>query len=193
MPSGGKWEDIVGYSRVVKVGSIVEVAGTTASDENGEIQDLFATSDSTQFFSASGFRFSYGLFKDFEIGVSTPVDVSMVSFGAKYKLPIDGKLTFGVLAGYNSMVGNAIYVRRRAVHESTSSVVGGLIMTYEASDKFSLDFNAQYQKHINVTAEGHDQGIFISSDFGYYAIENVNFIIGTHYNFKAYDTFENKI
>ena len=34
--SGAKWEDIVGYSRAGKVGNIIEVAGTTAVDENGE-------------------------------------------------------------------------------------------------------------------------------------------------------------
>lgn len=33
--SGAKWEDIVGYSRAVKVGNIVEVTGTVAVDENG--------------------------------------------------------------------------------------------------------------------------------------------------------------
>ena len=35
--SGVKWEDIVGYSRAVKVGNVIEVAGTTALDETGNI------------------------------------------------------------------------------------------------------------------------------------------------------------
>lgn len=35
--SGSKWEDIVGYSRAVKVGNTIEVTGTVASDENGRV------------------------------------------------------------------------------------------------------------------------------------------------------------
>jgi len=35
--SGAKWEDIVGYSRAVRIGNFVEVTGTVAVDEHGRL------------------------------------------------------------------------------------------------------------------------------------------------------------
>jgi enamine deaminase RidA (YjgF/YER057c/UK114 family) len=35
--SGAKWEDIVGYSRAVKVGNVIEVTGTVAVNDKGEL------------------------------------------------------------------------------------------------------------------------------------------------------------
>lgn len=36
-PSGAIWEDKVGYSRAVKVGNHIEISGTVASDEQGNV------------------------------------------------------------------------------------------------------------------------------------------------------------
>ena len=35
--SGAKWEDIVGYSRAVRMGNIIEVTGTVAVDDNNQV------------------------------------------------------------------------------------------------------------------------------------------------------------
>jgi len=35
--SGSKWEDIVGYSRAVKMGNLIEVTGTVASGDDGMV------------------------------------------------------------------------------------------------------------------------------------------------------------
>ena len=47
--SRAKWEDIVGYSRAVRIGNIIEVAGTTAVDENGQVFGINDPGEQTKF------------------------------------------------------------------------------------------------------------------------------------------------
>ena len=37
LSTGAPWEAIIGYSRAVRIGNIIEVTGTVAADENGPV------------------------------------------------------------------------------------------------------------------------------------------------------------
>lgn len=47
--SGAKWEDIVGYSRAVKVGNVVEVTGTVSVDDNSNLVGGNSAYEQTKF------------------------------------------------------------------------------------------------------------------------------------------------
>ncbi len=47
--SGAKWENIVGYSRAVKVGNIIEVTGSVAIDSNGNLVGGNSAYEQTKF------------------------------------------------------------------------------------------------------------------------------------------------
>ena len=47
--SGTVWEDIVGYSRAVRIGNVVEVAGTTAVDEHSQVVGAGDAYEQTRF------------------------------------------------------------------------------------------------------------------------------------------------
>lgn len=43
--SGAKWESIAGYSRAIRIGNVIEVAGTVAVNESNEVvgkDDVYA-------------------------------------------------------------------------------------------------------------------------------------------------------
>lgn len=47
--SGAQWEEIVGYSRAVRMGNVIEVAGTTAVDEQGNVVGINDPGAQTRF------------------------------------------------------------------------------------------------------------------------------------------------
>lgn len=48
--SGTRWERLAGYSRAVRVGAVVHVSGTTATDENGQVVGADAYEQSVYIF-----------------------------------------------------------------------------------------------------------------------------------------------
>ncbi len=47
--SGAEWEDIVGYTRAIRAGNVIEVAGTAAVDENGKVVGINNHYEQTKF------------------------------------------------------------------------------------------------------------------------------------------------
>jgi len=47
--SQAKWEDIVGYSRAVRIGNVVEIGGTTAVDDAGNVIGINDPGEQTNF------------------------------------------------------------------------------------------------------------------------------------------------
>ena len=47
--SGAKWEEIVGYSRAVRIGNFVEVTGTVAVDDSGNVVGKGSPFDQTKY------------------------------------------------------------------------------------------------------------------------------------------------
>lgn len=47
--SGAKWEDIIGYSRAVKTGNVIEVTGTVAVDDNSNPVGGYDAYEQTRF------------------------------------------------------------------------------------------------------------------------------------------------
>lgn len=47
--TGTRWEEIVGYSRAIRVGNMIEVSGTVAADDDGQVVGIGDPYAQTQF------------------------------------------------------------------------------------------------------------------------------------------------
>ncbi len=145
-------------------------------------------SDSIATESDFGFRFSYGAIKNLEIGIALPIDVSTISYGMKYKLPFENKFSLGLLSGFNFILGNQIMSKKNYTFENTPSYVGGLVTTYEFSDKFSIDADAQYQKYFQNILENHKNDLFLNMDIGYFVSSGIQLVTGFNYSTTNFET-----
>jgi len=162
-------------------------------DEKGKLTNTFATSDSLELFSGFGFRFTYGVFDNFEIGTTFPVDMSVISWGAKYKLNNNDFFRTALMTGINLPIGNTIFNRNDRHYDNTSSYVGGFVATLDFSDKMGLDFDIQGQKLFSSTLENHFLDLFINLDYSYWLTEEFQLTAGLNYSNAMFENYNEEL
>lgn len=152
-------------------------------DGEGKLHSLFSSPDSTMVTSEFGFRFSYGAFKNLEIGVAAPADMSGLSLGTKFRLSLGEKYCCALLAGLNLPLGNKVFSKNTHYSDVTPSVAAGLVFSLNLiEEKLCIDFDAQYQKYVKELEDRHLGDIFLNSDIGYFVTENIQLVAGINYS-----------
>ncbi len=159
-----------------------------AWNQDGELVNLYTTEDSAMVSSDFGFRLTYGLFKGFEIGVSLPTDISSTSWGAKYQFFSHQSLSAAAFFGANIPLGNKTYDKSLNLPGHTTSLVGGFVLGYRASDKLSFDVDGQYQGYLKNTANNHINDLFVNAEAGYYMNEGLQLCGGVSYGGTNYES-----
>ena len=152
-------------------------------DKDGKLEYAFSSRDSIIVSSEFGFRFSYGVLKNLEIGVAAPAAMSSLSWGAKYRIPLGEKYCCGILAGFNLPLGNGIFSKNSQYSDVTPSIAGGIVTTFNIiEEKLCIDFDVQYQKYVKQVDDKHLGDIFLNSDIGYFITKNIQMVAGINYS-----------
>ncbi|OYT10933.1 MAG: hypothetical protein B6I18_06495 [Bacteroidetes bacterium 4572_112] len=153
-------------------------------DSDGNTQDMFSTSDSVKHVTGMAFRFTYGLWDKFEIGMSVSTDLSLVNIGTKYEFINKENLSIAAIAGLNVPMGNGtVNESIRATTNVMQAGVGGVV-SYILNDRISADFTAQYVHFIKSTIDNNTGGVYLNGDVGYYFFDN-NFKLITGFGFYS--------
>ena len=155
-------------------------------NENGGKTNKFQNSDSTEYFSSAGLRFTYGLLKHGEVGGFVPMDMSAVSLGAKINLLEKDDYGIAVVAGINLNKTSGLFPRNSANPDEANLYAGGLVGTYNFSEKFSLDADLQLQRSFDKKLSNYND-LFADADIGYFVVEGLQLVLGMNYNYSRVD------
>lgn len=122
-----------------------------------------------------GFRFTFGAFKNTEIGCSLPIELNEFLLGAKYLLFSNEKILLSAFGGISMDF---------TVPDFVSQIGGGGILTLRYTDKISSDLQFGYLNNTNKNIDKN--AFFFNMDHGIY-IGDIQYIIGMNYytNFSA--------
>ena len=163
-------------------------------DSDGQLHDLFGSSDSVRHTTGFNFRFTYGLWDKLEIGASISTDLQRSNWGLRYIVYSKRKLGFALIAGANIPFDNKDFDKSIRLADNLTSVGGGVVMTTQFNENLSLDFNAQYQAFIKETNEKHKGSYYFNAELGYYLFKHQFQIIGgLGYQQSVFNEFTDKV
>ena len=136
--------DVVDHHKIEFEPSFYHVRSSQTWDDDGHLDDIFGSSDSSNRNTGINFRMTYGLWDKLEIGGTISTDLQMSNWGLRYIVYDKKKLGFAVVAGANIPFGNKPIDKSIRLEDNLASVGGGAVMSAAFTDNLSLDVNAQY-------------------------------------------------
>ena len=173
--------NVVGHKKIEFEPSFHYVHSDNYWNKNGKLEDTFPNSDSVNNVSGMMFRFTYGLLKNLEVGISVPLNLSKSYFGARYV--ILEKKNFGVaaIAGFQLPMGDGVFSKHLHTEENTVQAGIGGVVSVSSGKNFSIDFNAQYDRFLKKPKSTKTNTYAVSADAGYYVFNHTFQLIGSLY------------
>ncbi len=150
-------------------------------DDNGSLVSYSTDHDSVHASSGFGMRFTYGLFKNMEVGISVPTILDKGYFGIRYVLYQKDKLGVAAMAGFQLPLGDGAFSKKIHTEENTVQTGLGGVLSYAFNDNFSIDANLQYNRFLRKTVSGKTNNYTASLDGGYYFFDHTFQLIASFY------------
>ncbi len=156
---------------------------TSYYDEDGKLNSLSTTNDSTDVFQEMVFRFTYGITDKLEAGLMIASDMSSFSLGAKYTLFTINTFSTGIFAGSTFANESDIVAINSGIFGKTLSFATGLAFSNEFSEKLSLDFDIMYQC-LRDDKVSYSNDFFADAELAYIFKNKNQVIAGLSYTFN---------
>lgn len=158
---------------------------TKTFNNRGKLESLSPEGDSTLVLQALGFRITYGFAKNFEAGGVVTTDLNTIALGLKYTMVQHDKFQGAVVLGTILSNESDFVFRNSGFFGKTASVAFGFAFANKLSEKFSVDYDIQYQNIFNNT-KSYSDDIFANADFGFHFKGPHIVIVGLSYRYNHF-------
>lgn len=149
--------------------------------DSHERELLYSSKDSVEIAKELGFRFTYGVGKNTEVGSYITSNTGTIAFSLKHKFFDNSKVSFAALAGTTIFSQDGLYSRQLCNDENGISYIGGLIGNVILNEKWSADFDIQRQVFVKREFRSSCSNSFANFDLSYRPVPSIQLINSFNY------------